>query len=112
MPPPVAHSFFLGPVAPSEVLIFTKKLKSKLSSGHDNISNKLMKETINDILEPMTHIINQSLATGIVPREMKIAKVIPIHKSSDPCILKNYRSVSLLPAFSKLLERIVYMKNS
>jgi retron-type reverse transcriptase len=58
----------------------------------------------------MTHIINQSLATGIVPREMKIAKVIPIHKSSDPRILKNYRPVSLLPAFSKLLERIVYEK--
>jgi hypothetical protein len=37
MPQSVNHSFFLGPVAPSEVLIFTKKLKSKLSSGHDNI---------------------------------------------------------------------------
>lgn len=110
MPQPLAHSFFLGPVAPSEVLNFTKKLKPKLSSGHDNISNKLLKETIDDILVPMTHIINQSLATGIVPKEMKIAKVIPIHKSSDPSILKNYRPVSLLPVFSKLLERIVYDK--
>jgi len=86
MPQPLAHSFFLGPVAPSEVLNVTKKLKPKLSSGHDNISNKLLKDTIDIILEPMTHIINQSLATGIVPREMKIAKVIPIHKSSDPSI--------------------------
>ncbi len=41
---------------------------------------------------------------------MKIAKVIPILKSSDPTILKNYRPVSLLPAFSKLLEKIVYDK--
>ncbi len=104
------HSFFLGPVVASDVLTSTKKLKPKLSSGHDNISNKLMKETIDNILEPITHIINQSISTGIVPDAMKIAKIIPIHKSSDTSLLKNYRPVSLLPAFSKLLERIVYDK--
>jgi len=94
MPQPQTH-IVLCPIN------FTKNLNSKLSSGHDNISNTLLNETINDNLEPITYIINQSLATGIVPREMKIANVIPIHKSSDPCILKtNYRPVSLLP-FSK-----------
>ena len=41
---------------------------------------------------------------------MKIAKVIPIHKSADQNLLKNYRPVSLLPAFSKLLEKIMYKK--
>ena len=39
---------------------------------------------------------------------MKIAKVVPIYKSSDSTILQNYRPVSLLPAFSKLLEKIVF----
>ena len=73
MQQPQTHSFFLGPVAPSEVLNLTKKLKSKLNSGHNNISNKLLKETINDIPKPITHVINQSLGTGIVPRKMKIA---------------------------------------
>ncbi len=84
MPQPLEHSIFLGPVAPIEVLNLAKKLKSKLSSGQDNISNKLLKDTIDNILEPMTHIINLSISTGIVPKKMKIAKVIPIHKSSDP----------------------------
>jgi retron-type reverse transcriptase len=41
---------------------------------------------------------------------MKIAKVIPIYKASDPSLLKNYRPISLLPAFSKLLEKIMYDK--
>ena len=67
-----------------------------------------MKNSIDIILEPLTHIINQSLKTGTVPSEMKIAKVIPIHKSSDPSILKYYRPVILLPAFSKLLEKNVF----
>ena len=64
--------------------------------------------TRNDnILQPITLIINQSISTGIVPKQMKIAKVISIHKSSDPSILNNYTPVSLLPAFSKLVQ-IIY----
>ena len=58
----------------------------------------------------MTHIINTSLNTGIVPSQMKTAKVIPIFKASDPCLLKNYRPVSLLSAFSKILEKIMFDK--
>ena len=41
---------------------------------------------------------------------MKIAKVIPIHKSSDQSLLKNYRPISLLPAFSKLIKKLMYNK--
>ncbi len=86
MPPSQTHSFFLGPVAPSDIINTTKKLKPKSSYGHDLISNKLLKETIECITEPLTHIINQSFLTGVVPRQMKVAKVIPIYKSSDPSI--------------------------
>ena len=41
---------------------------------------------------------------------MKIVKVIPIHKSANPTELKNYRPISLLQAFSKIFERIMYNK--
>ena len=77
------------------------KLKPKISCGHVDISTKLVNETIAYIIEPLTHIINLSLKTGIFPDKLKIAKVIPIHKSSDTDQLKNYRPISLLPAFSK-----------
>ena len=89
------QSFFLGPVTPSDVSDSAKKLKSKLSSGHDNISTKLMKDTLNYIIEPITHIINQSLCTGIVPTDMKIAKVVPIYKSADSTILNESDSTIL-----------------
>ena len=67
-----------------------------------------MKETIEYILEPITYIINQSCSTGIFPQEMKTAKVIPIYKSSDKTLIQNYRPVSLLSAFSKLIEKLMY----
>ena len=39
---------------------------------------------------------------------MKISKVLPIFKSDDNKIFKNYRPILLLPVFSKILEKIVY----
>ena len=85
---PVVDSVFIEPVSPSDVLSVATKLKPKLSCGHDNISTKLLKLSIEHIIEPITHVINRSFDTGIVPKQMKIAKVIPIHKSSDQSLLK------------------------
>ena len=46
--------------------------------------------------------------TGIFPSELKIANVVPIYKYGDEMVFSNYRPVSVLPVFSKLLERLVY----
>ena len=64
--------------------------------------------TFNLICAPLTYIINLSLNSGVVPQEMKIARVIPLFKSGDKSLFTNYRPVSVLPVFSKFLERIVY----
>ena len=57
--------------------------------------------------EGIAIIINKSLATGIVPDILKIAKVIPIYKSKDSHHCGNYRPVSFLPLISKLLGKVV-----
>jgi hypothetical protein len=56
------------------------------------------------------HIFNQSLICGIVPNNLKIAKVIPIFKSGDAQDMNNYRPISLLCSFSKVLEKIVFLR--
>ena len=53
-------------------------------------------------------MINASIESGHVPDTMKLAKVIPIYKSKDKQMLNNYRPISLLPIFSKILEKVVY----
>ena len=54
------------------------------------------------------NIFSLSLKKGIFPEKMKIAKVSPIFKKGDKSILSNYRPISVLPCFSKILERIMY----
>ena len=59
------------------------------------------------IIQPLFTIFNLSLTTGVVPDDLKHAKVIPIFKGGDSSMFINYRPISLLPCFSKILERIV-----
>ena len=51
---------------------------------------------------------NLSLLSGSVPDAMKIAKITPIHKAKETNNLNNFRPISILSVFSKILEKIVY----
>ena len=81
----------------------------KSSQGFDNISTKLLKSTIDEILIPLTHIINLSMQSGTVPEKMKIAKIIPIYKSGKKDISNNYHPISLLLALSNILHVSLFM---
>jgi hypothetical protein len=107
-----AHAYpsaFFTPATSDEVHNIIKQLKSA-SPGYDNITLSILKHIWPVISTALTHLINLSLQTGIVPDELKIAKVIPIYKSNDPSQLNNYRPISVLPLFSKLFERIAYTR--
>ena len=103
-------SVFLTPTSEVEILKIIKSLPSKLSSGHDNISNVLLKELI-DILAPvLTKIFNNSFETGEFPDIMKLAEVVPLFKGKEHYLSNNYRPISLLTTISKVLEKIVYQR--
>lgn len=61
---------------------------------------------IEEISEPLTHIANLSFQLGKFPAKMKVAKVIPLYKTGDKHLFTNYRPVSILPQFSKILEKL------
>ena len=61
---------------------------------------------------PLRHIFSLSLSQGVVPQQLKIAKVIPIFKTGSKDSMDNYRPISLLPTFSKILEKIMYNRLS
>ena len=105
---PTEHRFNFNRITESETLSIINKLKSKNSSGKDEISNKLLKSIKDEIAKPLTIIINQSLKTGIFPEALKIAKVKPLYKKGDNFCLNNYRPISLLPTISKIFERVMF----
>ena len=66
-----------------------------------------MKQIAPIIITPLHYLINLSLETGYVHKELKLAKVIPVFKDGDKHEFTNYRPISILSSFSKLLEKIV-----
>ena len=83
-------------------------LKTKSCCGVDGLSVKLLKLIKDEISTSLTLVINQSLLSGIFPDQLKIAKVIPIYKKDDPAIFGNYRPISILPAISKIFEKVMF----
>ena len=104
----IVHSMFVTPVTEEETVNVIKGLKNNSSPGWDGIKTSLLKEVCNVISKPLTYIINLSLEKGIVPDELKIARVVPIFKGGDRKEQTNYRPVSVLPCMSKIFEKLVY----
>ena len=107
---PHTNNMYMYPTDPEEIKKTIQHLKSKKSVGHDGISTKLLKNLSGAISLPLAIVMNKSLSEGIVPTDMKIAKVVPIYKSKDHQSFTNYRPISLLPATSKVMEKIVHKR--
>ena len=103
-------SIFMNPVRPLEIERIIDKLPNKTSSGHDNLSNILLKQIKEPITYPLTVINNHSIAEGELPSSMKAADVSPLYKSKERYMVTNYRPISLLITMSKILEKVVYCK--
>ena len=80
-------------------------LKNGKAVGPFSIPINLMKLLSNLIAEPLCTIVNQSFSTGIFPDNLKLVKVIPLHKKSSTDDPTTYRPISLLSIFSKIMEK-------
>ena len=99
-------SMFLKAVEDAEILDIVNNCKNKRSTDFQDMDMALVKLVIPAIVKPLTHIFNLSFQTGIFPDGMKTAKVIALYKAGSKHNFTNYRPVSLLPQFSKILEKL------
>ena len=102
-----SNTFSLDPVTENEICKIIGTFKDS-AAGWDGIKPGIVKHRKKIVCIPLKHICDMSFQSGIFPFELKIANVVPIFKTSDEMIFSNYRPVSVLPVFSKLLERLVY----
>lgn len=101
-------SIFLQPVMSKEIEFLIKKLKNaKGTGGLDLFTSLHFKLVAHIISDPLAKVFNKCICEGHFPNELKIAKVIPIHKSGPPECLNNYRPISLLSLVSKVFEKVL-----
>ena len=105
--PPVRNSIFVDSISHFELINVINSLKNQKSCGIDGFNSQLIKKNKFLLCDPLLYIYNLSLRYGVVPSKMKIAKVIPIFKKGNEHILGNYRPISLLSVFNKILEKLV-----
>jgi hypothetical protein len=91
-----------------EIKEIVSLLRPDAAAGHDTIPMWAVKNSIDLISKPLCEILNLSIENGIMPDQLKIARIVPIFKSGDNSLFSNYRPISVLPVFSKILEKAVY----
>ncbi|CAH2236938.1 jg23386 [Pararge aegeria aegeria] len=101
------NSFVLLNTDIFEVTSIINSLKNTNSIGFDGISIKILKQNKETIASLLVHICNLSFNSGTFPNIFKKSIVTPVYKQGDKNIISNYRPISILPAMSKILERII-----
>jgi Reverse transcriptase (RNA-dependent DNA polymerase). len=84
-------------------------MKSK-AFGCDNLNITLILICCPYIIPFITHIINTCIDQSYFPKSWKCANVIPLPKVNNPTEPTHLRSISILPALSKILEKVMEMQ--
>ena len=100
--------FTFSEVCPRDVFTVLKSLNPSKAAGHDNIPPRMIKDGAEELAVPLCYLANLSLQSSLFPTSEKLAKISPVFKSNDRSLLDNYRPISILSVFSKVLEKIVY----
>lgn len=108
--PTLPNSLILLPTDPSEVEHILLSLKNNSSSGWDNIPTTFLKQARHIIIPPLVKLLNMCIEQGKFPKVFKKAIIHPIHKGGDRCRVNNYRPISVLPALSKIFEKILNIR--
>ena len=103
----VHGSIFLSPTSPGELEEIVQSLENDKAS---DVSIVILKKSIKYISGHLSGFFNQFMAFGTFPDILKVGKITPIYKKGDPQLLDNYRPVSVIPIFGKLLEKLIYSR--
>ena len=96
------------PTTVTDVTQMLSGLSNNKATGIDKISCKIIKIAAPAIADSLTYIFNQAITLSTFPDQWKVARVTPLYKSGQRNIPGNYRPISVLPAISKIMERILY----
>ena len=102
-------SIFLNPTNPGEIEKIITKLRD-CAVGWDNFPAEILKEKKTIMSSLLSYMINLSITADVFPQELNIGNIIPLIKAGDSENIGNYRPVSLLSTFSKVYEKVFYIR--
>ena len=102
-----SEKFNSKPINVQDIRDALAKAKISKSFGHDNISCFFLKLALPYIENSLAILFNTSIETRIFPDAWKLARGIPIFKEGDKDDMSNYRPISVLPAISRLFEKLI-----
>jgi hypothetical protein len=95
----------------SEIEKTISSLKSKNTYGYDEISARILNASALYVSSPLTHIFNKILITATFPDRLKFSEIKTLYKNGDKSDLANYRPISLLPSFSKIIKKKLFIED-
>lgn len=101
-----SQGFRLKPTTEDEVRKIINNIKTN-AAGHDTLTIEMLKLTLDITLPIIVAIINRSIETSTFPSAWKTALVRPIPKKKTIENFSDLRPVSILPALSKVMEKVV-----
>ena len=94
-------------ISPEAVELKLRALKVTGAPGPDDMHPRVLQEAHHTLCVPLAHLFRRSLDTGSLPRDWRVARVVPIHKKGDRQDPNNYRPVSLTAVPCKVLESLI-----
>ena len=107
MPAQVRNTILLEDCSSYEI----EKIISKLENGKcSDIPINLLKKSSKLISPILAYFFNQFMEQGVFPDELKIGRITPVYKKDKKENFENYRPISIIPAFAKIFEKIIYAR--
>ena len=103
----IPNSFLISPTNTQEISDLINSLDDSKASG----PIKMLKLARHKLSIPLNDICITSFNEGIFSEKNKVGKVVPSHKKGPTNDVNNYRPISLLSVFSKLLEKLMVVKD-
>lgn len=100
------NTFSLKEVNDNDIFFALAQIKSE-AYGHDGVNIKMVNLILPYCLPLIRNLFNDSIKQGTMPDCWKMADIIPLPKCQNPQTLNDLRPISILPVFSKMLEKLV-----
>lgn len=101
-------SFVLSPVVEEDIVPLLASLQNKMTSGEDQLPSFLLKDCKFIFARPLSIIINLAIKNSVFPNRWKRTRITPVFKKNDKTFINNYRPISILNNFSKVMEMLIY----